>query len=342
MVQNVVVVVGGFFGDEAKGKFCAALAKHYNPPIAVRGGVSGNAGHTLYYNGVKYGLRMIPSAVLDCPSATLAIGPGVIVDPEILVAECAALGISKERIVVDGQCCIVEKRHIEAERADEYLMKTIGSTGSGGGAALMDHVMRRATLARDCQLLKDNVTIGVVADLIAAVPQDQTVLVEGTQATFLSLYHGDYPFTTSKDVCASSLCADVGVGPLQVRDVIVIFKAFVTRVGKGPLPGEIFDQDEVERLGWSERGTVTGRQRRAAPFNAEIARRAVRLNSANKMAISKVDVLFPEAKGLRTVQELETKAPLAMEWLRATERAVGCKLFMVGTGPYADETVFFD
>ena len=70
---------------------------------------------------------------------------------------------------------------------------------------------------------------------------------------------------TSKDVTASGICADVGLGPTKVDEVIVVFKSYVTRVGTGPLENELSLED-AEKKGWSEFGTVTGRQRRAARF----------------------------------------------------------------------------
>src|SRR5438309_657465 len=74
-----------------------------------------------------------------------------------------------------------------------------------------------------------------VAEIHQALSNGRNVMVEGTQGTFLSLYHGTYPYVTSKDVTASQACADVGIGPTDVDDVIIIFKAYVTRVGEGPL-----------------------------------------------------------------------------------------------------------
>src|SRR5207302_365411 len=83
-----------------------------------------------------------------------------------------------------------------------------------------------------------------------------------------------YPYVTSKDVTASHACADVGIGPTDVDDVMVIFKSYVTRVGEGPLENQL-SRDEVLRRGWMEYGTGTGRERRAAPFAFYLARSAV-------------------------------------------------------------------
>ena len=106
---------------------------------------------------------------------------------------------------------------------------------------------------------------------------------------YISLYHGEYPYVTSKDVTASAACSDVGIGPKNVDEVIVVFKSYVTRVGAGPLENEI-SEEEINKKGWSEFGTVTGRQRRAAPFNFELAKKACIINSATQIALTKLDL----------------------------------------------------
>ena len=109
------------------------------------------------------------------------------------------------------------------------------------------------------------------------------------------LYHGDYPFVTSKDVTASGICSDVGIGPKKVDDVILVFKAYVTRVGCGPLENEI-SPDEAAKSGRVEYGSVTGRQRRASPFNLGLAKKSIKINSATQLAVTKLDVVFPNVR----------------------------------------------
>ena len=145
------------------------------------------------------------------------------------------------------------------------------------------------------------------------------MLLEGTQATYLSLFHGTYPFVTTKDVTASAICSDVGIGPTVVTDVIIVFKAYVTRVGKGFLPDELSEEETINR-GWSEYGTVTKRLRRAAPFNVELAKRSIQLNSATRVAITKLDVLFPLDRGKTNFDELTEEAK---NWVYKTEKDLG-------------------
>jgi adenylosuccinate synthase len=154
------------------------------------------------------------------------------------------------------------------------------------------------------------------------------VMVEGTQGTFLSLYHGTYPYVTSKDVTASQACADVGIGPTEVDDVMVIFKAYVTRVGEGPLEGQL-ERNEVLRRGWMEHGTVTGRERRAAPFDFTLAKRAIQLNGGTQIALTKLDVLFPAAKGITDRLKLPSDA---RDFLSRIERETGASVTLIGTG----------
>ncbi len=174
-----------------------------------------------------------------------------------------------------------------------------------------------------------------VDEIQDALQKKRQVMAEGTQGTFLSLYHGTYPYVSSKDFTASQTCADVGVGPTQVGEVIVIFKAFVTRVGEGPLEGQL-DRDEVIRRGWMERGTVTGRERRAAPFDFKLARRAVQLNGATQIALTKLDVLFPKSKEAQDVASLGKDA---LEFISRIERETGVRVTLIGTGPGCEDII---
>jgi adenylosuccinate synthase len=149
------------------------------------------------------------------------------------------------------------------------------------------------------------------------------------------LYHGDYPFVTSKDVTASGICSDIGIGPKKVDDVILVFKAYVTRVGGGPLENEI-TIEEASKLGWLEYGSVTGRQRRAAPFNMELAKKSVMINSATQIAVTKLDIVFPDCAGLKEYSKLSSQAKSFIEKI---EDAVGVKVVLIGTGAEINEII---
>jgi len=159
--------------------------------------------------------------------------------------------------------------------------------------------------------------------------------VEGTQGTHLSLWHGTYPFVTSKDVTASGICADIGIGPKRVDEVLVVFKAYLTRVGTGPMAGEL-DAKETEQKGWAEFGTVTGRPRRAAEFDFPLAQRAVMLNSATQIAITKLDVRFPECAGVKSFNDLNDDAK---SFIKNIEDKLEVPVTLIGTGPLLDDVI---
>lgn len=320
------VLVGGFFGDEGKGKIAAYLALKDKPAICVRGGNGPNAGHTVLYKRVQYSLRLIPSGFVNT-SSRLLIGPGVVIDPGILLDEIQKTN-TKDRIGIDYQTAIIEERHKEQECNSEHLSVKIGSTKKGVGAANAERALRMVKLARQLPSLQPYVldSVGEIQDSLA---RGGRVHVEGTQGTFLSLYHGTYPYVTSKDVTASQALADVGVGPTQTDEVVVIFKSYVTRVGEGPLEGQL-DREEVLRRGWMEYGTVTGRERRAAPFDFHLAKRAVQLNGATQIALTKMDVLYPAIKGAADRESLTREA---RDFIAKIERETGVRVTMIGTGP---------
>ena len=325
------VLVCGFFGDTGKGKMISYLALKDKTTVTARAGVGPNAGHTVVFKGKTYKLRMLPSAFTS-PTCRLLIGPGVLVNPDIFLDEIKITG-AKGRVGIDPQCAIIESKHMEAD-SKGYLAQKIKSTGSGSGPCNSDRVMRIAKLARDFPKLKDYL-VDVPLELNSAINEGKNVLIEGTQGTYLSLFHGTYPYCTSKDVCASAACSDVGVGPTKVDDVIVVFKAYNTRVGGGPLRGEL-SWEEAERLGWAEIATNTGRKRRAAPFDFDLAKRAVMLNGATQVTITKIDVLFPECKGIKSYDNISSRAK---EFVENIENHLKVPVTLLGTGPGTMEVV---
>ncbi len=325
------VVVGGFFGDEGKGKIISYLAQKDNPTIVVRGGAGPNAGHTIEDGNKKYKVRMLPSGFLN-KKARLMVGPGVVVNPDVLHKEISEFNVS-DRTFVDFNCGIIEQSHLQADSGG-MLKEKIGSTGSGTGPANADRAMRTLKMAKEIDSLKQYL-IDVPGEINSALEKDEAVLVEGTQGTFLSLWHGTYPFVTSKDVTASGICADIGLGPKNVDDVMVVFKSYVTRVGTGVMEGELSPEETASR-GWSEVGTVTGRQRRAAEFNFSLAKRAILLNSATQIALTKLDILFPECAHMQSFDKL---SDAAKSFITKIEDAVNVPVLLIGTGAGVDDII---
>ncbi|MGQ9478783.1 MAG: adenylosuccinate synthetase [Thermoproteota archaeon] len=326
------VICSGFFGDEGKGKVAGFLALMDKPSISVRSG-SVNAGHTVVYRGVTYKLRMVPSAFIG-PETRLLIGAGANVDPKVFFQEVDSLKL-KGRVFIDRNASIIEDKHIEADRSSSFFSSFIGTTGTGVSPALVDRVSRKARLAGDIEALREYLT-DVSEEVNSALDRCETVHLEGTQGFYLSLFYGTYPYVTGRDTTASAICSECGVGPTRVDEVILVLKSFVTRVGNGPLENEMTPK-EVEKRGLVERGTVTSRLRRVAPFNFQMARRAVRINGATQIAVTKVDVLFKECLHARKVESLSKDC---INFLKRIQDETGVPVTIVGTGPDVEDTVY--
>jgi adenylosuccinate synthase len=212
-----------------------------------------------------------------------------------------------------------------------------------------------------------------------ALDQGKVVLLEGAQATMLDLDHGTYPFVTSSSPTAGGACAGAGIGPTRVSKVIGVVKAYTTRVGSGPFPTELNDeQGEWLRKTGGEYGVTTGRPRRTGWFDAVIARYAARVNGVTDFFLSKLDVLSSldkvpvcvayEVDGVRhdeipmTQTEFHHAKPVyeyldgwwedisqarsydelpaaARAYIKAVEELSGAPVLGVGLGPRRDQTL---
>ena len=325
------IAVGGFFGDEGKGKIISYLALKDNPSIVVRGGAGPNAGHTVKDGNRTYKIRMLPSGFLNKKSKVM-IGPGVVINPDVLLKEIKDFDVSN-RAFIDKNCGIIEQNHID-EDSKGMLKETIGTTGSGTGPANAERAMRTLKLAKDIKSLFSYLE-DIPTAVNSALDSNENVLVEGTQGTHLSLWHGTYPYVTSKDVTASAICSDIGLGPKKVDEVLVIFKSYVTRVGTGPMDNEL-TPEETSKKGWAEVGTVTGRQRRAAEFDFDLARRSIMLNSATQIAITKLDVLFPACANKTSFDALNNDAK---SFIKKIEESLNVPVTLIGTGPDVNDII---
>ena len=209
------------------------------------------------------------------------------------------------------------------------------------------------------------------------IEQGKNILFEGAQGTFLDVDHGTYPFVTSSNTLAGGACAGTGIGPTRINEVLGIVKAYTTRVGSGPFPTELLDNDgDLLQSEGNEFGATTGRPRRCGWFDALLVRQAVRLNGISSMAVMKLDVLdkfdtlkiavsYRLSNGEHTEnlpRSLENVTPVLEEmpgwkcnsagiteydqlpqemlaYLERISELVGAKVSIISTGPKREETI---
>jgi adenylosuccinate synthase len=214
-----------------------------------------------------------------------------------------------------------------------------------------------------------------------AIRAGKNVLCEGAQGVLLDIDHGTYPFVTSSSPTAGGACVGLGIPPRCIDRVIGIVKAYTTRVGSGPMPTELHDEDGVTlRERGSEFGATTGRPRRCGWMDLPVVRRAFQITGATEVVITKLDVL-DEYESIRLcthyegagrqhqympfdIEDLETIKPVyedmagwnepttdvrrredlpanALAYLERLEREFGVPISMVSTGPARDATMTF-
>ena len=324
------VVAGGFWGDEGKGKIISYLAIKDGLDFCVRTG-SVNAAHTIWFKGQRYALHMVPGGFVN-EKCRLLIAAGANVHVPQFLREVEQTGV-KNRLGVDGQASVIEEKHSAQDKASEHL-RGLGTTGWGVGPAIEERVRRTAKLVKDVPELASYLA-DVALETNGALDAGKKVLLEGTQGVLLSLFHGSYPYVTGRDTSASAICSEVGVGPTRVDEVLLVFKSFVTRVGTGPLPNEISKEEAIKR-GWFETAAGTGRDRRSAPFNFELARRAAMINGATQLAVTKLDSLFPECQRLK---EYDRLPPEAKRLIERIEKETKVPVSLIGTGTDAQDLI---
>lgn len=146
---------------------------------------------------------------------------------------------------------------------------------------LLSYVARLRPMVADTSLLLND-----------ALDRGDVVVFEGGQATMLDVDHGTYPFVTSSSATAGGAATGAGVGPNRLDRIVGIVKAYTTRVGSGPFPTELFDeQGEWLRSRGFEFGTTTGRPRRVGWYDAPVTRYATRINGITDLVLTKLDIL---------------------------------------------------
>jgi adenylosuccinate synthase len=302
------VLLGLQYGDEGKGKIIDYYADKYDAIARFNGG--SNAGHTLYHNGKKYALHLIPSGVFH--GKVCAIGNGVVIDPIALKEEIEMLekdGIEVRRfLLISDKAHIVMPYHIEKDIEKEKILK-IGTTKKGIGPCYTSKVERSGVRVGDVndkfiktkskyyndkfiESLKFLMTLGIGPLENYFNNKDLNILAEGAQGSLLDVDFGTYPYVSSSNSTIGGVMTGLGVPPSKIRNIYGVFKAYTTRVGNGPFTTELDNDlgEKIRTIG-GEFGATTGRPRRCGWLDLPALKYVCMINGVTNLVMTKSDVL---------------------------------------------------
>jgi adenylosuccinate synthase len=336
-LRLVDVLVGGQYGSEGKGQVAAYLSGEYSYLIRVGGP---NAGHKVKVGNSTFTFRHLPSGTLSS-NAKLIIGPGAVIHVPTLLEEIAACKVDTERLSIDPQAMTISQQDRDAEL---ILKKNIGSTGQGVGYATARRVTQRGLedvkLARDVRELQPfkRETARLLEN---AFSEGKRVFLEGTQGTGLSLFHGSYPYVTSRDTTVAGCLAEAGISPTRVRKVIMVCRSYPIRVmspaGKtsGYMSKELEWEDVETRAGAErgefaavEKGSVSHNQRRVAEFDWVLLRRSASLNAPTDIALTFADYINKKNSEARRFEQL-TEATI--KFIEEVETVASAPVTLIST-----------
>ncbi len=324
-----LVVAGAFFGDEGKGKVVDYYAEKFDIIARYAGG--DNAGHTIKVQDQVYEFSILPVAMIRADKISF-LGAGCLINLTQLCSELdnlIALKIHPGKLRIAARAHVILPYHLMLDQIQETqkAAQKIGTTKRGIGPCVSDKVNRigiqiadffapktlKTKLAHNLSLknplfpqpfqleklftdlmcLFERIKPFVVDSAKFWVNnEEKSVLFEGAQGTLLDLNYGIYPFVTS----TSPITWQASLGTLcnlQKAQLLGVFKAYVSRVGTGPLPTEIKSASLNELIAEKghEYGTVTNRRRQIGWFDAVLARYAIRVNGFQQIALTLLDVL---------------------------------------------------
>lgn len=332
----VDVYVGGQYGSEGKGHIISYVAREYQVLVRVGGP---NAGHKVFMDGGAVTHHQLPSGTLRT-DAKLLIAPGAVLNIELLLQEIAQCRVSADRLGIDPQAMIITKADIVGEAG---LQKRIGSTKQGVGFATARRIRERGAqvkLARDYKELRPYMR-NVWEELERAYSAGFKVLLEGTQGTGLSIYHGYYPYVTSRDTTVAGCLSEAGISPSRVRKVVMVCRTYPIRVQNpslgtsGPMSREI-DWGEVSlrsgiplpKLKKTEKTSTTNRDRRVSEFDWALLRKAAALNGPTDVALTFADYLHKKNENARRFEQLH---PDDIQFVEQVERVAAAPVSLIST-----------
>ena len=339
---TVDVLVGGQYGSEGKGQIAAFLSHEYDLLIRVGGP---NAGHTVFLDPRPYTFHHIPSGALSS-EARLMLGPGAAIYVPTLLKEIADCKIDSNRLSIDPQAIIITDADREKE---DSLRKAIASTAQGVGHAAARRIIHRGAEGDDRVLLAKDIPdlrpyVRDTQQLLDQCFRDGSrLLLEGTQGTGLSLFHGQYPYVTSRDTTVAGCLAEAGIAPSRTRRIVMVCRTYPIRVqdpeGEGKTSGpmsqpitlaEIARRSglDVAELQKAERTSTTNRQRRFSEFDWMLLRRSASLNGPTDVALTFVDYFGRENRQARRFEQL---TPETIRFVEEIERIAAAPVTLIST-----------
>lgn len=336
----VDVLVGGQYGSEGKGQVAAYLAPEYDVLVRVGGP---NAGHSVYEQPEPVVFHSLPSGTLRSPRAQIVLGAGAVVNVDKLWHEINQCQLDQKRLTIDPQVMVISEDDITNEMGN---VAGIGSTGQGVGVAtarrILDRGINHVPLARDVEKLRPYVRPSheVIEE---ACRSRQRVLLEGTQGTGLSLFHGSYPHVTSRDTTVAGCLAEAGISPSRVRKVLMVCRTYPIRVqnpdgdGKssGPMSQELSlaeisrrSKIKLSELRKTETTSTTKRKRRISEFDWVLLKKAAELNAPTDIALTFVDYISVKNQDARRFEQL---TPESVRFIQEIERVAEAPVSLIST-----------
>lgn len=341
--MTVTTVLGAQYGSEGKGVVVRHMADEYD--VCVRVGAP-NAGHSFVWKDRLWKMQAIPCGWIN-PKASLLLGPGALVSLDILRREIEMIREIypdiMQRLRIDPRAGILEPRHHKEEGGvDGHLHKTIGSTGEGVGTARIDKMRRDVSKFRNvvdakeediCGIPLGEITTDIPSFLAEAMADDKNIMLEGTQGFGLSHTHGEWPHVTTSCTTAGQICADCGIPPMALDEVVLVVRTYPIRVAgpSGPLKDELTWDEMSQRVGRTvkEHTTVTKKPRRIGEWDEKIVDRAVTVNGPTSLAVTFIDYLSPGDEGKTKWDDLSSKSRSFVEYL---EQYYNVPVTLIGTG----------
>lgn len=328
----VDVLIGGQYGSEGKGNIAYHLAHEYDLLVRVGGP---NAAHKVPLPSGDFTHFQLPSGTQN-GEAKLLIGPGAVLSLGELFDEISRSDVDKNRLSIDPQAMIIEESDKEAEAE---LRERIASTASGAGSATARRVRRAegVRLARDISDLEP-FRRPAAEILETAYATGARIMLEGTQGSGLSLYHGRYPSVTSRDTNVAGCLAEAGIAPARVRRTIMVVRSYPIRVGgpSGYMTTPI-SWEEVESRAELPAGTLSKREltsktktlRRVGEFEWDLLRRAALLNAPTDIALTFADYLAAENREAWRFEQLSKDS---LRFIDELERVTGARVSLISVG----------